>query len=164
VQRTIRRVQRTFRFDTLRLDRSDIADLSTILAEFAEDLHNDIGIWRAYEDGNRAFFGVALPITEGEDNTGSVAISAHRVSAFARTDGDLSDIEADAIKEFVLSRSVSPAFVRRMVSEHGDGSVRAAFLLRECGNAYAVEYLLRRYKGNAFRQVYPNISLVHEGR
>ena len=68
--------------------------------------------------------------------------------------------EAEAIKEFVRSRSVSPAFVRRMVHEHGDTSLRAAFLLRDCGGAYAVKYLLRRYKGAAFRTVYPNMSLV----
>jgi len=83
------------------------------------------------------------------------------LGGFAKQGGDLSDAEAEAIKEFVRSRSISPAFVRRMVHEHGDASLRAAFLLRDCGGAHAVEYLLRHYKGSAFRKVYPNMSLVH---
>jgi hypothetical protein len=81
-------------------------------------------------------------------------------SGFAKQGMALTDIEAEAIKAFVRSRSVSPSFVRRMIQEHGDAPVRAAFLLRDCGGKYAVEYLLRRYKGSAFRKVYPNISLV----
>jgi hypothetical protein len=46
------------------------------------------------------------------------------------------------------------------VREHGDAPARAAFLLRDRGRAYALEYLLRRYKGSAFRKVYPNMSIV----
>lgn len=81
-------------------------------------------------------------------------------SGFAKKGSDLSEAETEAIKEFVRSRSVSQAFVRRMVHEHGDASLRAAFLLRDRGGEYAAEYLLRRYKGSVFRTVYPNMSLV----
>jgi hypothetical protein len=81
-------------------------------------------------------------------------------NGFAKRGSNLSEAEAEGIKEFVRSRSVSPAFVRRMVQEHGDASLRTAFLLRDRGGEYAVEYLLRRYKGAAFRTVYPNMSLV----
>jgi hypothetical protein len=81
-------------------------------------------------------------------------------NGFAKKGSNFTEAEAEGIKEFVRSRSVSPAFVRRMAQEHGDASLRAAFLLRDRGGEYAVEYLLRRYKGAAFRTVYPNMSLV----
>jgi hypothetical protein len=81
-------------------------------------------------------------------------------NGFAKKGSDLIEAETEGIKEFVRSRSVSPAFVRRMVHEHGDASLRAAFLLHDRGGEYAVEYLLRRYKGAAFHTVYPNMSLM----
>ena len=65
------------------------------------------------------------------------------------------------VESFGLAPGNAGGFVRRMVHEHGDASLRAAFLLRDCGGTYAVEYLLRRYKGSAFRKIYPNMSLVH---
>ncbi len=79
VQRGIRAAQRDYRYDTLRLGSADLAELSLILAEFAEDLHNDIGIWRTYEDYNRQWFGIPLPITEGSTDAGASAITADRV-------------------------------------------------------------------------------------
>ena len=81
-------------------------------------------------------------------------------NGFAKRGSNLSEAEAEGIKEFVRSQSVSPAFVRRMEHEHGDASLRTAFLLRDRGGEHAVEYLLRRYKGAAFRTVYPNMSLM----
>ncbi len=78
----------------------------------------------------------------------------------AKQGRDLSDDDAEAIRACIRSHSISPSFVRRIVREHGDASVRAAFLLRDLGQTYALEYLLRRYKGFAFRNVYPNMSIV----
>lgn len=37
--------------------------LADALVEFAEDVYNDIGIWNAYENYNREFFGTPLPMT-----------------------------------------------------------------------------------------------------
>lgn len=73
---------------------------------------------------------------------------------------DLTKNEAEAIREFVRSRSITPAFARRLVQEYGDTSIRAAFLLRDCGREYAAEYLLRRHKGADFRAKYPNVALL----
>ncbi|MEI7435754.1 MAG: DUF3843 family protein [bacterium] len=84
----------------------------------------------------------------------------HVASGFAKKGCDLTNDETGVIKEFVRSRLITPDFVRRMVQEHGDASIRSAFLLRDCGKDYALEYLLRRYKGAGFREVYPNITLV----
>lgn len=79
VARTIRSAQRDFEFEPLRLTPGELSDLGHILAGFAEDLHNDIGIWRTYESYNREWFGVHLPITQGKDEVSTSAISADRV-------------------------------------------------------------------------------------
>jgi len=62
VNRLINSVQRDFQYNTLRLDREDAAWLSAILAEFAEDLRNGIGIWQTYEEYNRQWFKTSLPL------------------------------------------------------------------------------------------------------
>lgn len=82
------------------------------------------------------------------------------LDGFAKQGRDLSDDNAEAIRACIMSHSISPSFVRRIAREHGDASIKAAFLLRACGESYATEYLLRRYKGAAFRNVYPNMSIV----
>jgi hypothetical protein len=55
--------QRDFAYDTLRMGRDTLVQLAGLLVEFAEDLHNDIGIWKAYERYNVEFFGTPLPMT-----------------------------------------------------------------------------------------------------
>lgn len=55
--------QRRLLHDTLRLDAAQMEALAHMLVEMAEDLHNDIGLWRALEQYNREFFGVPLPLT-----------------------------------------------------------------------------------------------------
>lgn len=50
--------------DLLTLDLPDEAfpQIAAVIVEFAEDIHNDIGIWRAYEHYNADFFGTPLPL------------------------------------------------------------------------------------------------------
>lgn len=55
--------------DALRLDKRAVEELAGMLVDFAVDIHNELGLWEAYERYNREFFGVPLPITEG-DNAG----------------------------------------------------------------------------------------------
>ena len=63
MRRRLVRVQRDFAYDSLRLDDNGLRDLAGVLVDFAEDLHNDIGIWAAYERYNVGFFGTPLPLT-----------------------------------------------------------------------------------------------------
>jgi len=79
VQRAIRAAQHDYHDESLRLRPADLAELSLILAEFAEYLHNDIGIWRTFEDYNRQWFGVPLPIAEGCEGADGAVITADRV-------------------------------------------------------------------------------------
>lgn len=62
----IQGAQRSFRHKTLRLNKPAVTKLAEVFAEFAEDLHNGIGIWAAYETHNRESFGVALPLAESD--------------------------------------------------------------------------------------------------
>ena len=48
-------------YDTLKLAREELLELATIIIEFAEDVYNDIGFWRSYEQYNVEFFGTPLP-------------------------------------------------------------------------------------------------------
>ena len=43
----LRKKQKDFHYDTLRLSADKIRDLYQTLVEFAEDIHNDIGIWNS---------------------------------------------------------------------------------------------------------------------
>ena len=62
-----RKTQKDFRYDALRLSADKIRDLSQTLVEFAEDVHNDIGIWDSLEQYNLEFFGTKLPLIPGSD-------------------------------------------------------------------------------------------------
>ena len=68
--------------------------------------------------------------------------------------------EEAAIRGFVESPAISPRFVRRVLEEYGDESVRAAFVLRGDLPGYWLDYLLRSRKGHYYRKRYPSLSVV----
>ncbi len=72
LRRMLVRAQRDFAFDSLRLDDDGLGELAGVLVEFAEDLHNDIGIWAAYERYNVDYFGTTLPLTSHASGDGAV--------------------------------------------------------------------------------------------
>ena len=51
------------RDDPLSLPRQAQDQVAGILVEFAEDIHNDIGLWRSLEYYNEKLFGRSLPLT-----------------------------------------------------------------------------------------------------
>ena len=69
--------------------------------------------------------------------------------------------EEGAIRGWVLSESISPGFVRRLVGECGVESIKAVFLLSKHEEDYVMEYLMRRYKGSFYRPRYPTLTLVN---
>lgn len=72
----------------------------------------------------------------------------------------LPEDEADAIRGFINSPQISPAFVRHVAALHGVDSIKSAFLLGACDDEYCLEYLLRRHKGAYFKKRYPPMALV----
>ena len=71
LRRTLSETQRDFAHDTLHLGPDALGELAGILVDFAEDIHNNIGIWAAYERYNTEFFGTALPLTSGDSDFGA---------------------------------------------------------------------------------------------
>jgi hypothetical protein len=73
---------------------------------------------------------------------------------------DLTPDEEEAIRGWILSESISPGFVRRLVGECGFESIKVAFLLGKHEEGHVLEYLMRRYKGRFYRTRYPTLTLV----
>jgi hypothetical protein len=69
--------------------------------------------------------------------------------------------EEGVIRGWILSESISPGFVRRLVGECGVESIKAVFLLGKHEEDYVMEYLMRRYKGRFYRPRYPTLTLVN---
>ena len=85
------------------------------------------------------------------------------LSGLRKQGSGLSEEELDALQHLVTDAKTSPAFVRRLVAEHGTESVAETFLLRNAPSELAVEFLLRRHKGHFYRKRYPALSLLQEG-
>jgi hypothetical protein len=82
------------------------------------------------------------------------------LAGLGRRGAGLSPDEVDAIVGWMQSREISPGFVRRLAEDYGGESILAAFLLAKHDEGYALEYLLRRYKGVFYRRRYPTLTLV----
>ena len=74
----------------------------------------------------------------------------------------LTDDETDTLRHLLTDATISPAFVRRLVAEHGAESFAETFLMRSMPSGLALEFLLRRHKGQFYRQRYPALSLLQE--
>ena len=98
ISNVIKEVQKCFVYNTLILSKTELEELSTIIAEFAEDILNDIGIWKAIEHYNQKFFGNPLPFSlpkgESFENNG---INPYRVHHL------LWEVYQELIPDLVLS-------------------------------------------------------------
>ncbi len=75
------KAQRALAFDTLRLSSRRRGVLAHSLVEFAEDIYQNIGIWKSLEHYNLDFFGTPLPcILQPEDEMDADPVNPARVS------------------------------------------------------------------------------------
>ena len=72
----------------------------------------------------------------------------------------LNEDEESTIRLFIESDSISPNFVKRMINDYGNKSILSSFIIRECDEEIALEYILRKYKGHFYRNRYPSIYFV----
>jgi len=80
LDRVIVKAQGSLAYNTLCLSDSKLVDLPNVLVEFAEDIHNDIGIWESLERYNIEFFGTPLAlILQPNEDMGKEAINKHRI-------------------------------------------------------------------------------------
>jgi hypothetical protein len=85
------------------------------------------------------------------------------LSGLRKKGAGLTDEEGDALRHLLTDAASSPAFVRRLVAEHGAESLAETFLMRNAPSELALEFLLRRHKGQFYRKRYPALSLLQEG-
>ena len=62
LRRLLWKTQKNFAFPSCRLPDDAWTDVSALLVEWAEDVHNDIGLWRTVETHQRQCFGTPLPL------------------------------------------------------------------------------------------------------
>ena len=56
------KAQGSLAHNTLCLPDNKLDDLASVLVEFAEDIRNDIGVWKSLERYNIEFFGTPIPL------------------------------------------------------------------------------------------------------
>jgi hypothetical protein len=82
------------------------------------------------------------------------------LSGLRKKGAGLTDEEIDALQHLLTGAASSPAFVRRLVAEHGAESLTESFLMRNAPSGLALEFLLRRHKGQFYRKRFPTLSLL----
>jgi len=80
LERILAKTYQSLKYDTLRLSNSKLEELASVLVEFAEDVHNNIGIWDSLERYNTEFFDTPLPfVLQPKEGMGQEAINEHRI-------------------------------------------------------------------------------------
>lgn len=82
------------------------------------------------------------------------------INGFKKKGIKLTQKENDVIYSFIISSAVSPGFVNRIVKEYGYESILSTFLIPVSDDKSSLDCLLRRYKGQYYRNRYPTWSIV----
>ena len=109
---------------------------------------------------NQSGLAVFIHPDEGKE----IAIDADAfIRALEKNGDNLDGGEGETVRGWVMSDSISPAFIRRMLSEYGgEESVKAAFRLENVECPCWMEYLLRCHKGHYYRKRYPTLTVLRE--
>ena len=68
IEKLITETQILYSHDTIKLDKKQRQILSTLIIEFAEDLHCEIGLWNSVEYYNKHLFNTPLPLFVNSEN------------------------------------------------------------------------------------------------
>jgi Protein of unknown function (DUF3843) len=82
------------------------------------------------------------------------------LSGLGKKGTGLSAEERFALRHFVDSEAISPAFIHRLVHDHGAESFIETFYLRHLPAGRALALLLRCFKGHFYRKRYPTLALL----
>jgi len=82
------------------------------------------------------------------------------IGGLRRNGEGLSEDEEYCLRGFFEANTISPRFVRRVLDEYGNESVKTAFLLSDEQPGYWLDYLLRSHKGQFYRKRYPSLSVI----
>jgi hypothetical protein len=72
----------------------------------------------------------------------------------------LNEDELEALRGFITSPTISPAFVKKVATGQKIRSIKEAFLLRHDDDDLVLNFLFRKYKGSYFRKYYPNLGII----
>lgn len=84
----------------------------------------------------------------------------HLASALRKEGEDLADHEREAMRGFIQSQALSPAFVKRVLRDESDRSLRVEFGVGDDAPAYWLDWVLHCWKGEFYRPRYPSVSVV----
>ena len=101
--------------------------------------------------------GVFLNLDEGKE---IMTHFASLVTGLKRNGETLTGDQESAIRGFFDADAVSPRFVKRVLDEYGDESVKTTFYLKGALPSYWLDYLLRCHKGHFYRKRYPSLSVI----
>lgn len=85
MEKLIAETQSRYLFDTIKLDTEKRQVLSSLIIEFAEDLHNNIGLWASVEYYNKQLFNTPLPLFLNSDNETEQVFQVGRIQYFLHT-------------------------------------------------------------------------------
>lgn len=81
-------------------------------------------------------------------------------NALKKKGKNLSVSEIEILQSYIQDDSTSKDFILRLVKEYGDESFAAAFFIHHPLPSYWLDYLLRKYKGQDYRNRYPNLAVI----
>jgi len=85
LSKEIYKLEKSYSYNTLKLDESQNFRMSNLLIEFAEDLHNDIGLWSSIEHYNNLMFNTPLPLFVPENTEINGCFDKNRIKFFFYT-------------------------------------------------------------------------------
>lgn len=103
--------------------------------------------------------GVALFLNPEEGSEMMLSFD-YLLRALRKNGGELTQPEHDALRGFIESDVISPAFVRRVLRDEPDRTLKIAFGVDDDAPAYWLDWLFRCWKGVFYRPRYPSVSVV----
>jgi hypothetical protein len=82
LRRVLWKTQNAFAHAACRLPDSAWSDVAVWVVEWAEDIHNDLGWWRAVEDQQRRCFGTPLPFIAALSDVEPHGFDSRRIQYF----------------------------------------------------------------------------------
>lgn len=85
LEKLIKKTQTKYLYNTIKLTADKRGDLAALIIEFAEDLHNTIGLWDSLEYYNKQMFNTPLPLFVESENEITELFDLNRIKYFVHT-------------------------------------------------------------------------------
>ncbi len=85
LEKLIKKTQTKYLYNTIKLTADKRGDLAALIIEFAEDLHNSIGLWESLEYYNKQMFNTPLPLFVESENEITGLFDVNRIKYFVHT-------------------------------------------------------------------------------